>query len=100
MTDASMPRSETVARVSLTAPDARTQKRKAAEARFRMYGIAGIATGLFFLVVLLIAIVSSGTGAFQQTFINVPVYLDPAKLDFVSFATSTHAHTDHLDHGT
>ncbi|MCH7225521.1 MBL fold metallo-hydrolase [Haloferula sp. A504] len=26
--------------------------------------------------------------------------LDPAKLDFVSFATSTHAHTDHLDHGT
>lgn len=26
--------------------------------------------------------------------------LDPAKLDFVSFATSTHAHTDHLDHGS
>jgi L-ascorbate metabolism protein UlaG (beta-lactamase superfamily) len=26
--------------------------------------------------------------------------IDPAKLNFVSFATSTHAHTDHLDHGT
>lgn len=26
--------------------------------------------------------------------------VDPARLDFVSFATSTHAHTDHLDHGT
>lgn len=68
-------------RVSLTAPDARTQKRKAAEKRFRMYGIAGIATGIFFLVVLLTAIVSSGAGAFQQTFIHASVYLDPAKLD-------------------
>jgi phosphate transport system permease protein len=46
-----------------------------------MYGIAGIATGIFFLIVLLIAIIGSGAGAFQQTFINVPVYLDPAKLD-------------------
>jgi phosphate transport system permease protein len=81
MTDTSMPPKHTTPRVSLTTPDARTQKRKAAEARFRMYGIAGIATGLFFLVVLLVTIVSSGTGAFQQTFINVPVYLDPAKLD-------------------
>lgn len=68
-------------RTSLMAPDARTQKRKAAEKRFQMYGIAGIATGIFFLIVLLVSIVSSGTGAFQQTFINVAVYLDPAKLD-------------------
>lgn len=67
--------------VSLTEPDARTQKRQAAEKRFRIYGIAGIATGIFFLFVLLIAIVSSGAGAFQQTFINVSVYLDPEKLD-------------------
>ncbi|MFK7744937.1 MAG: phosphate ABC transporter permease PstA [Roseobacter sp.] len=69
------------ASVSLTAPDARTQKRKAAEKRFQMYGIVGIATGILFLIVLLTSIISSGTGAFQQTFINVPVYLDPAKLD-------------------
>ncbi|WP_223421292.1 phosphate ABC transporter permease PstA [Tateyamaria pelophila] len=83
MTDASMPSAtpETRHKVSLVTPDARTQKRKAAEKRFRMYGIAGIATGLIFLVVLLVTIVSSGMGAFQQTFINVPVYLDAAKLD-------------------
>ena len=68
-------------RTSLLAADARTQKRQAAEKRFQMYGIIGILTGIFFLVVLLFAIVSSGTGAFQQTFINLPVYLDPAKLD-------------------
>ncbi|GFE50195.1 phosphate transport system permease protein PstA [Roseobacter cerasinus] len=82
MTDASMPTSsDAKPRTPLTTVDARTKKRKAAEARFRMYGIAGIATGIFFLIVLLASIVASGTGAFQQTFINVPVYLDPAKLD-------------------
>lgn len=82
MTEASIPTpGGRRSKVALTEPDARTQKRKAAEARFRMYGIAGIATGIFFLVVLLASILSSGTGAFQQTFINVPVFLDPAKLD-------------------
>ena len=85
MTDASIPTAPAVPehgkRVSLMEPDARTQKRKAAERRFRLYGIAGIATGIFFLIVLLVSIVSSGTGAFQQTFINASIYLDPAKLD-------------------
>ncbi|MGA9434700.1 MAG: phosphate ABC transporter permease PstA [Roseobacter sp.] len=85
MTDASIPAMpaapEKSNRVSLMEPDARTQKRKAAERRFRSYGIAGIATGIFFLIVLLISIVSSGAGAFQQTFINASVYLDPVKLD-------------------
>ncbi|MFK7868881.1 MAG: phosphate ABC transporter permease PstA [Roseobacter sp.] len=83
MTDASLrgdlPQKK--ARVSLMDADARTQARQKAEKRFRMYGIAGIATGIFFLIVLLVAIVSSGTGAFQQTFINIEVYLDPDKLD-------------------
>lgn len=82
MTDASIPATpETPLHGSLMQADARTQKRKAAEKRFRMYGVAGIATGIFFLIVLLVSIVSSGTGAFTQTFINVPVFLDPAKLD-------------------
>ena len=79
MTDASissMPAApEHPKRVSLMEPDARTQKRKTAERRFRMYGIAAIATGIFFLIVLLVSIVSSGTGAFQQTFINASIYL-------------------------
>ncbi len=83
MTDASLPAAPEDRRhkVSLTALDARTQKRQASETRFRMYGIAGIATGIFFLIVLLVSILASGTGAFQQTFINVAVYLDPEKLD-------------------
>lgn len=83
MTEASMPSAtpEKHHSGSLMTPDVRTQKRKAAEKRFRMYGVAGIAIGIIFLLVLLVSIVSSGAGAFQQTFINVPVFLDPAKLD-------------------
>lgn len=82
MTDASIPGpAKKRHSASLTAPDERTNKRQAAEKRFQMYGIAGIATGLIFLVVLLIAIVSNGAGAFQQTFINVAVHLDADKLD-------------------
>ncbi|MGR3368883.1 MAG: phosphate ABC transporter permease PstA [Sagittula sp.] len=82
MTDASMdtagaPRGK----ISLTAADARTKRRNAAEKRFRMYGLAAIGTGIFFLVVLLWAILTNGLTAFQQTFIEVPVYLDEAKLD-------------------
>ncbi|WP_425100523.1 phosphate ABC transporter permease PstA [Tropicibacter sp. S64] len=66
---------------ALTAADARTAKRNAAEKRFQMYGLAAIGAGLFFLVVLLVSILGSGVGAFQQTFITVPVHLDEAKLD-------------------
>ena len=66
---------------SLVAADARTQKRNNAERRFRAYGMAAILTGLFFLVVLVTSILYNGVGAFQQSFVNVPVYLDPAKLD-------------------
>ncbi|QGX98404.1 phosphate ABC transporter permease PstA [Roseovarius faecimaris] len=66
---------------SLLVQDARTARRNRAEARFRAYGLSAILVGLAFLVVLLVTIVSNGTGAFQQSVINVPVYLDPAKLD-------------------
>ncbi|MBB97154.1 MAG: phosphate ABC transporter, permease protein PstA [Rhodobacteraceae bacterium] len=66
---------------SLYAEDARTKKRNAAEKRFQAYGIAAISIGIFFLVVLLVSIVRSGIPAFTQTFIEVPVYLDAAKLD-------------------
>lgn len=66
---------------SLTEPDARTKQRNAAEARFKIYGLVAICTGLFFLVVLLGSILFNGVGAFQQSFVNVAVYLDPEKLD-------------------
>ncbi len=83
MTDASMDNAAEGARrtISLYADDDLTRKRNAAEKRFQAYGIAAIAAGLFFLIVLLVSIVGSGVGAFQQTFITVPVYLDEAKLD-------------------
>ncbi|GAA6178803.1 MULTISPECIES: phosphate ABC transporter permease PstA [unclassified Shimia] len=82
MTDSSLPTGgETPRSGSLITLDARTKKRNASEKRFRAYGVAAIATGIIFLVVLLSAILSNGIGAFQQTFISVPVYLDAAKLD-------------------
>lgn len=82
MTDASLPNAGSAHKSgSLHEIDARTKKRNAAEKRFRMYGVAAIATGIIFLIVLLFAILTNGLGAFQQTFINVPVYLDEAKLD-------------------
>jgi len=82
MTDASLPNGNAAPKSgSLHEIDARTKKRNAAEKRFRMYGVAAIATGIIFLLVLLFAILSNGLGAFQQTFVSVPVYLDEAKLD-------------------
>ncbi|MEP3638306.1 MAG: phosphate ABC transporter permease PstA [Paracoccaceae bacterium] len=82
MTDASKPEAgKPAVFVSLMEPDARTRKRNAAERRFRAYGLTAIGAGILFLFVLLTAILSNGLGAFQQTFIDVPVFLDPAKLD-------------------
>ena len=84
MTDAAntpAPSDMAPAKGSLHVLDARTKKRNAAEARFRIYGLSAVVIGLVFLVVLLTTIVSNGVGAFQQTFISAQVYLDPAKLD-------------------
>ncbi len=61
--------------------DTRTKQRNAAEARFKGYGIAAICVSLFFLVSLLVTIVSNGVPAFTQTFVNLSVTLDEAKLD-------------------
>ncbi|MBY6134217.1 phosphate ABC transporter permease PstA [Leisingera sp. XS_AS12] len=66
---------------SLLAQTARTRKRNAAEKRFRAYGIAAIAAGLAMLLVLVVTIVSKGTGAFQQTFVTLNVELLESKLD-------------------
>lgn len=63
-------------KTSLLKLDALTKKRNAAEARFKIYGILAIATGLLFLVALLWAILSNGLGAFSQTFIKVSVPLN------------------------
>ena len=74
MSDASLPNAApapaTTPKSSLLTVDARTKRRNAAESRFRAYGIAAIATGLVFLVLLLGSIIFKGVGAFQQTFVH------------------------------
>ncbi len=82
MTDASLAGTpEPRATSSILTVDDRTRKRNAAEARFRAYGIAAIAVGLVFLVVLVTSIIFKGAGAFQQSFITLNVDLQEAKLD-------------------
>lgn len=84
MSDATLgstPDSQPRAKSSLYAADDRTKKRNAAEARFKIYGIVAISIGVVFLISLLSAIFFSGVGAFQQTFITVPVELVEDKLD-------------------
>lgn len=66
---------------SLLQPDDRIRKRNAAEARFRFYGQAAIAFGLVMLLILIVTIFSRGSGAFQQTFVQLDVELLASKLD-------------------
>lgn len=66
---------------SLLAQDKRTRRRNAAEKRFKIYGLIAIGISVLMLSILLVTIVTRGSGAFQQTFVTLPVYLDPAKLD-------------------
>src|SRR6476469_4814941 len=55
--------------------------RRAAEKRFRAYGVAAIIIGLAFLVLLLVSIVSKGYTAFFQTMITVPVEFSEKVID-------------------
>jgi len=68
-------------RTSLFEITARTRRRNAAEKRFRAYGIAAIGIAVTVLAMLLVSIVSSGAGAFRQTYITLDVELPEAKLD-------------------
>lgn len=82
MSDASMPNAAPKAvKTSIHTLDDRTKKRNAAESRFKMYGIAAIATGLLMLIVLLTTIIGNGYSAFQQTFVTLEVELLESKLD-------------------
>ncbi|MEZ5731162.1 MAG: phosphate ABC transporter permease PstA [Paracoccaceae bacterium] len=66
---------------SLLDLDARTRRRNAAEKRFRLYGQVAIGIALLALVILLGSVLTNGLSAFRQTFITMPVMLDPAVLD-------------------
>ena len=56
-------------------------RRRRAEARFRLYGVAAIGVALAFLLLLIGAIAIKGAGAFQQTEIALDVTFDEAVID-------------------
>jgi phosphate transport system permease protein len=66
---------------ALSAQDARTKRRNAAEKRFKAYGMAAIAVGLFFLVVLAVSIIRSGLPAFTNTVADVEFTVTQAEFD-------------------
>ena len=55
-------------------------KRYGAERRFKLYGLAAIIISLLCLAILFISIVRNGYTAFQQTYIQLDVFFDPAVL--------------------
>jgi len=57
------------------------KRRHAAEKRFRLYGRISIGLGLIMLFLLLFSIFSHGYRAFFQTYIELDVYFDAAKID-------------------
>ncbi|MEM6759547.1 MAG: phosphate ABC transporter permease PstA [Pseudomonadota bacterium] len=82
MSDATLsPSNAPRAKTSLITEDTRTRKRAAAERRFKAYGIAAIATGLFFLVALMAAILTSGLPAFKQAVVKMPFTLTQEQFD-------------------
>lgn len=68
-------------RKSLFQPDSRTARRNAAESRFRSFGLLAVLISLAALVLLLASVLSSGLGAFRQTYIHIPLTLSEAALD-------------------
>ncbi len=61
--------------------EASLAKRKASEARFKIYGVVAIATGLLFLAILFITIAGNAYTAFLQTQVRLDLYLDPEVID-------------------
>ena len=66
---------------SLSEATALSRKRRAAEKRYRLYGLVAISIGLLMIVILLTTIITKGITAFQQTFITLEIELIESKLD-------------------
>ncbi|EAQ03609.1 phosphate ABC transporter, permease protein [Pseudooceanicola batsensis HTCC2597] len=66
---------------SLLTVDERTRRRNASEGRFKTYGIVAIAIALFFLVVLVVAILRSGLPAFTATVADVEITITQEEFD-------------------
>ena len=63
-----------------TAFKRRLRRRRAAEKRFKWYGIGAVLLGIFFVFVLFFSIAVNGVGAFWQTQIQLDIYFDPAEI--------------------
>jgi len=59
----------------------RIRRRYAADRRLQAYGIIAIALAVGMLGVLVASLVSTGFPAFVQTKVDLPVYIDPSKVD-------------------
>ena len=81
MTDATVTRASEPRKASLLQPDARTARRNAAEARFRIYGMVAVGIAVLALAFLVTSILRNGSGAFMQTYVTLDVLLDESKLD-------------------
>ncbi|WP_322866701.1 phosphate ABC transporter permease PstA [Aquicoccus sp. G2-2] len=66
---------------SLLMRDTRTARRNAADARFRAFGLTAVLIALAALSILLLSVLSSGLGAFRQSYIHIPVTLTESALD-------------------
>lgn len=75
------PASGAVVKTSLLSVDARTRRRNAAEARFRVYGLTATLLAIAALLMLMTSILTSGLSSFRQTYIVISVELPEAKLD-------------------
>ena len=85
VTENTMTHSELTTRQKVTASMAR---RRAAESRFKMFGVASILFGLLCLVVLFSDIISKGASAFTQTVVTMDVMIDADYLDLTLDSTA------------
>ncbi|MBI5559182.1 MAG: phosphate ABC transporter permease PstA [Deltaproteobacteria bacterium] len=63
-------------------------RRYRAERRFRIFGASAILLALSFLVLLFSSIFSTGYKAFQQTFIQIDIFFDPAEFTRENLSTA------------
>ena len=63
-------------------------KRYRAEKRFKMMGVAAIASALLFLLVLFISIIGNGYPAFYQTKVSLEIYFDPNVIEMGNYQSA------------
>ncbi len=66
-------------------------KRYRKERRFRLFGLAAVIMSLSFVSLLFISIIFNGYSAFQQTTIQLDVFLDPAIIDKDALAAANYS---------